>query len=356
MPGAALAGAFKDRRVFLTGHTGFKGSWLALWLAERGARVSGFALPPLAPVSLFDAAGIGARLETSVEGDVRDGAALASALRRAEPELVIHLAAQSLVRPSYEQPADTWAINLMGTVQLLEAVRSCPGVKAVVVVTTDKCYELDGSTHAHAEADPLGGHDPYSASKAAAELLVQSHRRSFFHAGGPLLASARAGNVIGGGDFNPDRLIPDAVRAWRSGRSMNVRFPDATRPWQHVLESLHGYLLLARGLLAGRSELASAFNFGPDAADHVPVRDVLSQLQSHWPGFAWHHDATPVSHEAMRLHLDSTKARTQLGWQPVWTLAEGLAVTAAWYEASAASGADWHALTLAQIESFEAAL
>lgn len=324
---------WRGRRVFLSGHTGFKGGWLSLWLASLGAEVAGYALPPSTTPSLFELAGLEGALAGHHLADIRDPATLGAALAAAEPEVVFHLAAQPLVRLSYREPLETWATNVMGTANLLEAVRHCPSVRAVVAVTTDKCYDNREWVWGYRETDPLGGHDPYSASKAGAELVAQSYRKSFFAGQGPLLATARAGNVIGGGDWSEDRLIPDAARAASAGRDLLIRNPSATRPWQHVLESLHGYLLLAERLLAGEAEFADAFNFGPDAADNLRVADVLARLQAHWPELSWKLDpaAGEAPHEARALYLDSAKARSRLGWLPVWSLDRGLEMTAKWY-------------------------
>ncbi len=332
-----LGAPFAGQSVLVTGHTGFKGSWLSLWLASLGAKVHGFALAP-DPGALFSEAEIEGVLASHVEADVRDEDALIAAVKAAAPTVVFHLAAQPLVRHSYRQPTETWATNVMGVVHLLEAVRACPSVKAVVVVTTDKCYENREWLWGYRETDPLGGFDPYSASKAGAELVVQSYRRSFFGAG-VLLASARAGNVIGGGDWSADRLIPDAARSVKDGTALQVRAPASTRPWQHVLESLHGYLLLAERLLAGDRRLADAFNFGPDASDNRTVAEVLNGLQKSWPELKW--DVTPATdapHEAGFLYLDSSKAQRLLGWKPRWALPRALAETAHWYSEAQVDG------------------
>jgi CDP-glucose 4,6-dehydratase len=275
-------------------------------------------------------------------------------MQEAKPEIVFHLAAQPLVRLSYRDPVRTWATNVMGTVNLLEAVRTCPSVKAVVVVTTDKCYQNQERLAGYCESDPLGGNDPYSASKAGTELVVQSYRKSFFSAGGPLLASTRSGNVIGGGDWCEDRLIPDAVRARSKEQPLLIRNPSATRPWQHVLEALHGYLLLSSRLLTGDRTFADAFNFGPDASDNLPVADVLARLQHHWPELAWKIDpaAGVAPHEARLLYLDSSKAHDMLHWQPRWTLESALQKTAEWYRTVLAHPDQARAVTEQQLEQF----
>lgn len=351
---SSLPAAFAGRSVFVTGHTGFKGSWLSLWLARLGAQVTGYALPPCSTPSMFELARVEKSLARHQVADIRDPSALNAAMQAARPEVVFHLAAQPLVRRSYREPAETWSTNVMGTVHLLEAVRTCPSVKAVVVVTTDKCYENREWLWGYRECDPLGGNDPYSASKAGAELVVQSYRKSFFSSGGPLLASARAGNVIGGGDWSEDRLIPDAARAVASCQPLCIRNPAATRPWQHVLESLHGYLLLASRLLAGEAAFADAFNFGPDAADNLTVAEVLTRLQEHWPELAWQMDrqAGSAPHEAGFLYLDSSKARRQLGWQPTWELTTGLSKTAAWYRTVERTPVEARAITEQQLDEF----
>lgn len=344
----------QGKSVFVTGHTGFKGSWLSLWLKRLGAEVTGYALPPDTQPNLFGLAGVEDVLARHHEGDIRDLARLTAAMKAAAPDLVFHLAAQPLVRRSYREPVATWEINVMGTLHLLEAVRSCPCVKGVIAITSDKCYENREWLWGYRESDPLGGHDPYSASKAGAELVVQSYRKSFFAAGGPLVASVRAGNVIGGGDFGEDRLIPDAARAVAVKQPLLLRNPQATRPWQHVLSALHGYLLLAEHLLAGDASFAEPFNFGPDATGNLTVLEVLSRLQNYWPALAWRVETVASSaapHEARFLYLDSAKARRRLGWAPRWSLETGLKQTAIWYDAWVKS-ADMVSVTQEQIEEY----
>lgn len=322
---------YRGRRVLLTGHTGFKGSWLALWLQTLGAQVVGLGLDPMTTPSHWSLLG----LEMADHRlDIRDVAGVSEIIQVSKPEIVFHLAAQPLVRRSYRDPLETWSTNVMGTAHVLEACRQQPSVHAVVVVTTDKCYENHEWDWSYRENDRLGGHDPYSASKAAAELVVASYRKAFFEKpGAPLLASARAGNVMGGGDWSEDRLIPDLVRAVGSRQSLEIRSPHATRPWQHVLESLSGYLALGQKLLAGDEAYAQAWNFGPDTEGNQTVSEVLSRLQASWPELTWHETAQEQPHEAELLQLDSTLARKRLGWQPVWALDEGLAATADWYRA-----------------------
>ncbi|MEA3539060.1 MAG: CDP-glucose 4,6-dehydratase [Pseudomonadota bacterium] len=343
------------RRVFLTGHTGFKGSWLTLTLSRLGALVTGYALPPTTCPSLFTLAGVQAACETSHFDDILNASRLVEAVRAARPELIIHMAAQPLVRRSYREPHLTWNTNVIGTVNLLEAVRQCPTARGILVVTTDKCYENHEWCWGYRESDPLGGADPYSASKAAAELVVQSYRKSFFEGSASLLASARAGNVIGGGDWSEDRLIPDAARSAAAGVPLIIRNPDATRPWQHVLESLRGYLLLSEKLLQGDRNVADAFNFGPSAVDNLPVAEVLQQLQRHWRALEWHFDpeiARKSPHEARCLYLDSSKARSQLNWTSVWPLNVGIEKTAVWYQRVLRDSDAARAITDQQLEEF----
>jgi len=322
------------RRVFLTGHTGFKGGWLALWLRQLGAEVVGYALPPSTTPSLFSLAKVADVLSGQYLADLRDAQSLSQAIAQTQPEIILHLAAQPLVRASYREPADTFATNVMGTVNVLEAARQCPSVKAIVVVTTDKCYENQEWAWGYRENDPLGGHDPYSASKACTEIVAASYRRALFQQG-PLLATARAGNVIGGGDWSEDRLVPDAVRAVGRHEPLVIRSPHATRPWQHVLEPLNGYLMLAERLLAGDAAYARAWNFGPDSSANLSVAQLLGGLQRYWPALNWCLDANAGQgpHEANLLYLDSSLARQRLGWQSVWSLESTLAHTAHWYQA-----------------------
>lgn len=327
---------YRNRRVLVTGHTGFKGSWLALWLESLGARIAGIALPPETQPNHWGL------LKLDIEDhaqDIRDPLAMNGLLRAIQPEIVFHLAAQPLVRRSYRDPVVTWGTNVIGTVNLLDACRDLPSLKAIVVITSDKCYENREHREGYKETDRLGGHDPYSASKAATELVAASYRESFFRGvGSRLLATARAGNVIGGGDWSEDRLVPDLVRAISAGQSLEIRSPNATRPWQHVLESLYGYLLLGEHLLRGERNFAEAWNFGPDSQGNRTVAAVLQRLQAQWPELHWHVTPEKQPHEATLLQLDSTHAKEKLGWQPCWDLEKTIQMTAAWYRAYLESG------------------
>lgn len=327
---------YRNRRVLLTGHTGFKGSWLSLWLKMLDADVTGIALAPETAPSHWDL------LALDMPGrllDIRDISALRKAMEAAQPEIIFHLAAQSLVRRSYNDPLLTWGTNVMGTANLLDICRDLPGIKAIVAITSDKCYENREQTRGYREDDTLGGHDPYSASKAAAELVASSYRHAFYSGdGAPLLATARAGNVVGGGDWSEDRLIPDLVRAVTAGKILEIRYPHATRPWQHVLESLSGYLLLGRRLLEGRREFAGAWNFGPDHQGNLTVTQVLNELREYWPELTWKTAGTTQPHEAGLLYLDASKARSLLGWKPVLDFRQTMRMTADWYREYLATG------------------
>jgi CDP-glucose 4,6-dehydratase len=328
---AELNGWYSNKRVLVTGHTGFKGAWLVAWLRRAGADVTGYSLAPRAgELSLFSAA----RLEEGIDsviGDVRDGVALSRAFQQAAPEIVFHLAAQSLVRPSFRDPVTTYETNVMGTVNVLDLARQTSSVQAVVVVTSDKCYELDRDDHAYRETDRVGGHDPYSSSKGCAELVTSAMRRSFFGSGAAV-ASARAGNVIGGGDWSEDRLVPDVMTAAAAGAVTPLRHPEAVRPWQFVLEALHGYLMLGRSLIEQGHGVAEAWNFGPSPDDVVSVGDVAALMHREWDRAVVRLEPDPSApHEAKALRLDSTKAHTRLGWKPVLSLAEAVALTVQWY-------------------------
>jgi CDP-glucose 4,6-dehydratase len=342
---------WRDRRVLLTGHTGFKGSWLALWLERLGARVSGVALPPATDPSLFDALAPWPNL-VSIVGDLRQPGCAADALSESAAEIVFHLAAQALVRPSYVDPVGTFDTNVLGTVNLLEAVRRTPSVKAVVVVTSDKVYANNQSGQPFGEHDKLGGRDPYSASKACQEIVTASYRESFLAERGVRVGSARAGNVIGGGDWAVDRLIPDFVRAAGAGRPLVLRHPDATRPWQHVLDPLLGYLIYAERLHAG-SDVSVAHNFGPPSDDVWPVHRVVERLARSWgDGIGWTADNAETVHEAQALTLDSARATRSLGWRPRLRLDDALHWTASWYCAYG-DGRDMRAYSLEQLDRYE---
>lgn len=325
-----FAGLYDKKRVVITGHTGFKGSWLALWLLQIGAEVKGISLPPCDESLHWSSLGL--RIQEDLV-DIRDIDAVRRSIKAFDPDIVFHLAAQSLVRRSYRDPLSTWSTNVLGTANILESCRDLPSLKAIVVVTTDKCYENKGWHWGYRETDSLGGHDPYSASKSCAELVAQSYRLAFFNnERSPLIATVRAGNVIGGGDWSEDRLIPDLVRAVFEGKSLEVRSPASTRPWQHVLDCISAYLLLGQNLLQDNKDAADAWNFGPSRESNQTVSTVLSQMGKYWPEMQWHRTSTQQPHEASVLFLDSSKAQSVLGWRPVWDLDASLSKTARWYQ------------------------
>ena len=345
---------WRDRSVFLTGHTGFKGGWVALWLSHLGAKVHGYSLvPPITP-NFYTATQLLDRLQTSTIADIRDLPKLAVAMQGAQPSIVIHMAAQPLVRQSYVSPVETFTTNVVGTVNVLEAVRSVDTVKAVVNITTDKCYENQEWLWPYRENDRLGGHDPYSSSKACAEIAAAAYRNSFLTKTGIQLASVRAGNVIGGGDWATDRLIPDFLRAVEAGKPLIVRSPNAVRPWQHVLEPLSGYLLLAERLVNEGAEFAEAWNFGPEEADSKPVSWILDRLCQKIPNANWVLDGSPQPHEAGVLKLDSVKAKTKLNWAPRWPLDTALDKTVTWHQ-SWKDGQSMAEVSVHQIEAYQIA-
>lgn len=357
----AFGDTFRGKRVLLTGHTGFKGAWLAEWLLALGAQVTGLALPPPTDPALFDQLGLASRLDHRL-GDIRDLAVVREVVEATQPDFVFHLAAQPLVRLSYEQPVETYATNVMGTVHVMEAVRLAGHPCTVIAVTTDKCYENREWVHSYREEDPMGGHDPYSSSKGAAELAIGAYRRSYFSAPDSTIrvATARAGNVIGGGDWALDRIVPDCIRALQRGEPIPVRNKAATRPWQHVLEPLSGYLALAAAihgtsLNAQRSTLNSlcgAFNFGPALTSNRTVADLVQELLRHWPG-NWEDRSNPnAAHEARLLNLTTDKAFHLLGWQPVWNFSKTTAETAEWYRHRIAEPGDLPSITRAQIAAY----
>jgi CDP-glucose 4,6-dehydratase len=349
----ALVSGWRGRRVLVTGHTGFKGSWLSLWLQALGADVTGFSLPPPSDPSLFAAARID-QLVDHHTGDIRDLAVVRAVVEASRPEMIFHLAVQPLVRHSYREPVDTYAANVMGTVHVLEAARRACDVKAIVCVTSDKCYENRESMRPYRESDPMGGHDPYSSSKGCAELIAAAYRNSFF-ADGPALATVRAGNVIGGGDWAEDRLVPDLIRAFEAGNAPLIRSPDAVRPWQHVLEALGGYLQIAERLLAGEREFADAWNFGPADDDARPVWWMVDRMRAAWGDTRPQNiDSAPRVHEAGLLRLDCSKAHAALGWRPVLTLDHALDWIVAWHKAIG-RGEDARMLSLDQIAAYSAA-
>lgn len=351
---------YAKRRVLVTGHTGFKGAWLSFWLAQLGAEVIGFALPPATDPNLYVELGLAEKM-VSILGDMGDFQSLHQVMTTYQPEVVFHLAAQALVRRSYENPVETYATNVLGTVHLLESVRKNPNVRAVVNVTSDKCYENRGWYWGYRENDPLGGEDPYSNSKACAELVTQAYRASFYQTSlAPRVATVRAGNVIGGGDWAADRLVPDCIRAFQKQEKVTIRYPHAVRPWQHVLEPLAGYMTLGYRLATASQELVSplvgAFNFGPNESDAQSVAWMVEKICQQWGGDAsWTHENHPQPSEAHLLRLDAAKARELLGWHSLWSLTTALEKTVAWYQSHLAGG-DVQLLTRTQINDYQKSL
>lgn len=324
---------WQNKRVYITGHTGFKGSWLSLWLQSMGAEVKGYALAPVTTPSLFDVANVADNIESDI-GDIRNLEQLRSSMVSFNPDILIHMAAQPLVRLSYKAPVETYETNVMGTVNVLEVARACPNLKSIVSVTTDKCYENKEREQGYGEDEPMGGHDPYSSSKGCAELVTSAYRRSFLQEKGVGLASARAGNVIGGGDWSDDRLIPDILSAFEKGDPVIIRNPKSTRPWQHVLEPLSGYLVLAQKLYEAPKLYAEGWNFGPHEDDAKPVDWILNKMVESWEGNAsWALDKGAHPHEAGFLKLDISKAKSELDWQPTWHLEATLKKIIQWHQA-----------------------
>ncbi len=351
LEGLVMRNFWQGKRVFLTGHTGFKGGWLALWLQQLGAKVTGYSLSPPTEPSLFEVASVADGM-TSLTGDIRDGEALRKAIINSEPEIVFHLAAQPLVRRSYREPLETYSTNVMGSVHLLEAVRQTQSVQAVVNITSDKCYENHEWVWGYRENDPMGGFDPYSSSKGCAELVSTAYRNSFLQEKGIALATARAGNVIGGGDWGEDRLLPDIFRAIATNEAVRIRHPEAIRPWQHVLEPLGGYLLLAQRLCEEGTRFAEGWNFGPSDTDAKSVRWIVEQITQGWgDGTSWTLDEGDHPHEAHYLKLDCSKARQQLGWQPKLSLAEALEISVSW-QRHYLDGSAMREVTLQQITDY----
>jgi len=340
------------KKVFLTGHTGFKGGWLSLWLQSMGAVVKGFALAPPTQPALFSVAKVGDSMESHI-GDIRDLAAITESMKAFNPDILIHMAAQPLVRLSYREPVETYATNVMGTVHVLEAARQCPNLRAIVNVTTDKCYENKEWAWGYRENEPMGGHDPYSSSKGCAELITAAYRNSFFNTPGTAaLASARAGNVIGGGDWAEDRLIPDILRAFEHRQPVVIRNPYATRPWQHALEPLSGYLALAERLYTHGHDFAEGWNFGPKDDDAQTVQWIVECMANKWGTSAhWKQDASTQPHESHHLKLDISKSKAGLRWQPRWSLATALLKTVEWHQAYL-SACDMHQHTHKQIQDY----
>jgi CDP-glucose 4,6-dehydratase len=347
---------WENKKVFLTGHTGFKGSWLTLCLDHLGANISGFALEPITSPAMYEQLEIDRIIDSTI-ADIRDAKVLENALLQASPQIIFHLAAQPLVRESYDTPIETYTTNVIGTANLLNAARKLPDLKAIIIVTSDKCYFNYESEHGYKEDDKLGGFDPYSSSKACTEILTDSFRNSFFNPEkyndhGVAIATARSGNVIGGGDWSIDRLVPDTIRAIQTKEILNVRFPNSTRPWQHVLDPLNGYLMLAKALTKYGANFGEAFNFGPNDPNNHRVVDVLNIFKDYWINdFDWITDQKNHHHEASLLHLDCMKAKTKLNWQPLLDFKQSLELTARWYQ-TYLTDKDVISLTKKQIQDF----
>lgn len=341
---------WKNKRVFLTGHTGFKGSWLSLWLNSLGASVKGYSLEPPTTPSLFVEARVAEKIDSET-GDIRDLEKLQKSMTEFNPDILIHMAAQPLVRLSYDLPIETYEVNVIGTAKVLEVARNCSNIKSIVSVTTDKCYENKEWEWGYRENEPMGGHDPYSSSKGCAELVTSAYRRSFMQDRGIGLATARAGNVIGGGDWADDRLIPDILRAFEKKQPVIVRNPKATRPWQHVLEPLSGYLILAQKLFDAPQQYAEGWNFGPNDNDVKPVDWILGSMVEKWEGSNWRLDQNSHPHEAGFLKLDISKAKSKLNWFPVWHLDHTLEKIISWQQAWL-SKADIQVTCLAEIDEY----
>lgn len=341
---------WKSKRIFLTGHTGFKGSWLSIWLSSLGAKVRGYSLEPNTTPSLFHEANVASIIDSQI-GDIRDKTLLQEKMLEFEPDIIIHMAAQPLVRYSYQSPLETYEINVMGTVKVFEAARNCSNLKAILNITSDKCYENDGRLNGYNEQDPMGGYDPYSSSKGCAELLTSSYRRSFFEEKGIGLASVRAGNVIGGGDWADDRLLPDILRSFEKNEPVIIRNPDAIRPWQHVLEPLSGYLLLLQKLWKEPKLYSESWNFGPNNDDIKSVKWIIENMIELWPGNSWKLDEKNNAHESSVLSLDISKALNNLGWTPSWDLQITLKRILKWHR-DWLDGADMHRISLSEINEF----
>lgn len=344
------------KRVFLTGHTGFKGSWLSLWLQSFGVKLHGLALEPHTTPNLFTVAQVATGMASHTIGDIRDLAIVQKSMQASQPDIVIHMAAQPLVRLSYAEPVETYATNVMGTVHVLEAARHTPSVKAIVVVTTDKCYENREWAWGYRENEPMGGKDPYSNSKGCSELVTSAYRNSFLKGIGIAVASARAGNVIGGGDWAADRLVPDILGAFEQNKPVVIRNPNATRPWQHVLEPLSGYLILAEHLYTQGQTFAEGWNFGPEDNDVRQVQWIVEHMASTWGnGAGWQQDDGSQPHEANYLKLDISKAKAKLGWRPRWNLTTALELSTTWHKAYLAN-VDAKQLCMAQIQQYASAI
>lgn len=343
---------WKHRKVFITGHTGFKGGWMSIWLSHLGAEVTGFSLPPTGSPSFFKDVSVENSITKSIYGDIRNLELLKKSIQDSQPSIVIHMAAQPLVIESYLDPVETYSTNLMGTLNILESVRATTSVKAILNITTDKCYENNEHLTGYKETDPMGGYDPYSSSKACSELLSASYRRSFLTESGVALATARAGNVIGGGDWSENRILPDAIKAFMNNNRLLVRNPIAIRPWQHVLEPLRGYLILCQQLISNPIEYSSAWNFGPNESGARSVAEIVDIIVNCWGEDAgWYQGSIDNHHEAKYLKLDCSKAEKELKWKSIWTLQNSIIETVKWYKASI-NNENMNKFTINQIEKY----
>ncbi len=352
-----MSSFWKNKKVFITGHTGFKGSWLSLWLSNMGADVYGYSLLPNKSKNLFNILDIPSLIKKSIIGDIRDLDFLIKNIKECDPEIVFHMAAQPLVRLSYNDPIETFSTNVIGTANVMESLKACSSLKSSVIITSDKCYENKETFESYTEDDPMGGHDPYSASKGCSELVISSYKNSFFSSEtydhhGNAVASARAGNVIGGGDWSDDRLIPDAIKCFESNKTLLIRSPNAIRPWQHVLEPLNGYMILAEKLYNDGVEFSGGWNFGPSDSDNISVSDIVKIIVKIWDEkVEWKIDESKKKHEANILKLNCTKSRSRLNWKPKWNAERAIESTISWYKALA-SGKDMYKFSIAQIEEY----
>ena len=352
-----MSSFWKNKKVFITGHTGFKGSWLSFWLTSLGAKVYGYSLEPSTKDNLFKILNIKDLIQLSEIGDICDMSNLKNSICNAQPQILFHLAAQPLVRISYDEPIETLSTNIIGTANVLESMRYCSSLRSSVMITSDKCYENKERYESYSENDPMGGYDPYSVSKGCSELIVSSYRQSFFSEEAypfhkNAIASARAGNVIGGGDWSTDRLVPDAIKSFKEGKTLSIRNPTAVRPWQHVLEPLNGYMSLAQNLYTDGFLYASGWNFGPDDSDNISVQDIVNLIIENWPNdVSWKTNESKIKHEANLLKLNCDKAKSLLGWKPIWSASKAIEKTILWHSALSANK-DMYEFSLSQINEY----